>query len=310
MTPAPRKRLWLLAALALTVIKFWLSRGQGIYAIGGAGHDDRLFIELAQHLVRGHWLGPYNELTLAKGPFYPLFIAATFLIGLPLFLAQHTFYAAACGAVVQALRPAIASAGMRCAIYALLLWNPMTYDAHSMGRVLRQHIYGPLALLILAGLIALYLRRTASWRRQSPWAVMTGLAAAAFYLTREEFSWLLPSAALLGASYLLGCRQISGHALRRAGGMLGVAALAAGLPILAICALNKSHYGWFGTCEFRAREFRDAYGAMLRVQVGPQLPFVPVTREAREAMAAASPRFALLQKQFEEGGLARGWAGA
>ena len=58
-------------------------------------------------------------------------------------------------ATSRALRPAIASAGARCAIYLFLLWNPMTYDAHAMGRVLRQHVYGPLALLILAALTAL-----------------------------------------------------------------------------------------------------------------------------------------------------------
>lgn len=309
MTPALRNRLWLAATLALTVTKLWLSRGQGVYAIGSAGHDDRLFIELAQHLVQGDWLGPYNELTLAKGPFYSLFIASAFLIGLPLFLAQHIFYAAACGAFVRALRPAVTAAGARFAIFALLLWNPMTYDGPSMGRVLRQHIYGPLALLILAGLIALYLRRAETWRRQRAWAGLTGLAAAAFYLTREEVIWLTPSVLLLSGAYLAGSWRISRDALSRAAGVTGTAALIAALPVLAVCALNKAHYGWFGTCEFRAGEFKDAYGAMLRARVGPELPFVPVTREAREAMAVASPAFAELQRQFDAG-IANGWAGS
>ncbi|MDQ5979859.1 MAG: hypothetical protein QG602_2834, partial [Verrucomicrobiota bacterium] len=310
MTPALRNRLWLGAALVMTVAKLWLSRGQGVFAIGGAGHDDRLFIELAQHLVRGEWLGPYNELTLAKGPFYSLFIAAAFITGLPLFLAQHLFYAAACGAFVRALRPAIASAGARCAIYALLLWNPMTYDTHSMGRVLRQQVYSPLGLMIFAGLIALYLRRSDVIRKQWPWAVLAGAAAGCFYLTREEALWFAPSVALLGGACLFGAWRLSRGAVLRTGAMFALALGVAAAPVYLVCAQNKRHYDWFGTCEFRAAEFRDAYGAMLRVQVGPELPFVPVTREARVAMAAASPRFALLQKQFEEGGLAQGWAGA
>ena len=107
MIAVHRNRLWLAVALALTALKLWLTRGPGVYAMGSAGLDDRLFIELAQHLVRGEWLGPYNELTLAKGPFYPLFIAATFLVGVPLFLAQHLLYAAACGLFVRALRPMV-----------------------------------------------------------------------------------------------------------------------------------------------------------------------------------------------------------
>src|SRR5690606_32422384 len=60
-------------------------------------------------------------------------------------------------------------------------------------------------------------------------------------------------------------------------------------------------------CEFRADAFRDAYGAMTRVKTGPDIPFVPVTREARQAMAQVSPAFAELQHQFDQG-LARSWA--
>jgi hypothetical protein len=309
MTDRTRRHLWLGAAVALTALKLWLSRGQGVFAIGSAGHDDRLFIELAQHIVRGEWLGPYNELTLAKGPFYPLFIAAAFLAGVPLFLAQHVFYAAACGLFTRALRPAIKSAGTRLAAYSLLLWNPMTYDLPGMGRVLRQQVYGPLALMILAALVALYLRRSEPARRQLPWLLLLGLAAAAFYLTREEVVWFAPSALLLGGACLFGAWKTSRDCLRRTAALVLLAGAVAAVPVLVVCSLNKRHYDWFGTCEFRAPEFQAAYGAMLRVRVGPELPFVPVTREAREAMARVSPRFAELQKQFD-GGLAQGWAGA
>ena len=309
MTTAYRNRLWLAVALALTALKLWLTRGQGVYAIGSAGHDDRLFIELAQHLVRGEWLGPYNELTLAKGPFYPLFIAASFSLGVPLFLAQHLFYIAACALFVRAVRPAVIWSGARLAIYSLLLWNPMTFDGPSMGRVLRQHVYGPLGLMIFAGLIALYLRRTEPGRRQAPWVLLLGLAGAAFYLTREEVLWFAPSVLLLAGAYLLGSWRISRATAQRAAGWLGVSLVVAAIPVLLVCAKNKRHYDWFGTCEFRAGSFQDAYGAMLRVRVGPELPYVPVTREAREAMAAVSPAFAELQKQFEAG-VAQGWAGS
>ncbi|MDB6114092.1 MAG: hypothetical protein JWQ62_1037, partial [Lacunisphaera sp.] len=87
------------------------------------------------------------------------------------------------------------------------------------------------------------------------------------------------------------------------------ALVTASLPALVVCTLNKRHYGWFGTCEFRSTQFQDAYGAMLRVRVGPELPHVPVTREARIAMARVSPRFAEVQQKLE-GGVAQGWAGA
>ena len=73
--------------------------------------------------------------------------------------------------------------------------------------------------------------------------------------------------------------------------------------------MNYRHYHWFGTVEFRASAFRDAYGAMVRVKVGPDLPHVPVTRQTREAIYAVSPAFAELQP-FLDGDIGRGWAGA
>ena len=309
MTSVGRRWFWLAAAIILTGIKLWFTRGQGIFAIGNAGHDDLLFVQLAQQLINGNWLGPYNELTLAKGPFYSLFIAASFLIGVPLFLAQHTFYAAACALFAQSLKPAIKSAGARFTIYAVLLYNPMTYDMPGMGRVLRQQVYGSLALIMFAALIAMYLRRAELPRRLISWSLLFGLATGAFYLTREESSWILPSIVLLSGSYIFQAWRDSPNLGRRALRFIGFGLGIACLPIFTVSALNKHHYGWFGTCEFRASEFQDAYGALLRVQVGPNLPYVPVTREARETIARVSPKFAELLEQFDAG-IAQGWAGA
>lgn len=306
MSESTRNRLWLGVALVFTAGKLWLSRGQGVYAIGSAGLDDRLFLELARHLVHGEWLGPYSELTLAKGPFYSLFIAGAFLVGVPLFLAQHLFYAAACALFARALRPAL-STGARLAVYLLLLWNPMTFDGPGMGRVLRQQVYGPLALMIFAGLVAWYLRRAAPGRRQLPWIALAGLAAGAFYLTREEAIWLVPSVALLAGAVLFGSWRQSAAILRANVARLGLACGIGAVPVLAVCTMNRIHYGWFGTCELHAAPFADAYGAMLRVNLGPELPYVPVTRQAREAMARVSPLFAKVEQQFDAG-IARGWA--
>src|SRR5437868_989407 len=111
MTQVHRNRLCVGIALLLTALKLWLIRGQGVHAIGGAGRDDQIILELAQHLVRGEWLGPYNDLTLTQGSFYSLFIAAVFWLGVPLFLAQQLLYAAACGLFVRALCPAVARTG-------------------------------------------------------------------------------------------------------------------------------------------------------------------------------------------------------
>ncbi len=292
---------------ALTLVKLWLVRGQAIYAIGPADHDDRLFLQLAEYLTHGGWLGPYNQLTLAKGPFYPCWIAFVYRLGVPLFFAQHLLYAGACALFVRACRPAIASGAARVAIYALLLWNPMSFDASSMGRILRQHVYGPLALIMFAALIALYLRRGQPLRRLAVWGALLGFAFACFWLTREESIWIVPSLLLLSAPSLINAWRASRAEFLQLCRVFGLAIFSGLLPVLAVCTMNYGHYRWFGTVENRAPAFAAAYGAMLRVKVGPSLPFVPVTRAARAAMYQVSPAFAEL-RPFLEGGIGRDWA--
>jgi len=298
---------WLWAAVALTLLKLALVRAQPVFALGQAIHDDKLFIELAAHLVRGEWLGPYTEMTLAKGPLYPLFLAANFLLGLPLGLTQQLLYAGACALAVAALAPRLASGWTRLVVYAVLLWNPLTYEGMSMTRILRQQLTVPLGLVIAACLVALALRPREPLSRRAGWAAGLGLALGGFWLTREESIWILPLVGLAGAALLVTAWR-EGPSARRATAWLGALAVAGfALPHLVISGQNLRHYGWFGTVEFRADAFQDAYGALTRVQVGPDLPQVPLTPEGRAAVYAVSPAFARLQP-FLEGPVGDHWA--
>ena len=300
---------WLWAGLIITAFKLWLTRAQSVYAIGGAAHDDRLFLLLAESLIKGEWLGAYNQMTLAKGPFYSIWIAGLYWLGIPLGLGVQLAYAGACALFTRACRPALCSAAPLFTIYAFLLWNPMSFEGPTLGRIIRQQIYTPLALVILAGLVALYGRRAEKLSRQLPWAILLGLASGCFWLTREESVWLVPSVGLLAVAAIVGAYRISRLQVGTMTRSLGVAIACAALPIFLVAWQNHRHYGWFGTVEFRAPEFNDAYGAMVRVKMGPEIPYVPVTRQAREAMYAISPAFAKLQP-FLEGDYGRGWAGA
>ncbi|MDD2762700.1 MAG: hypothetical protein PHE83_01865 [Opitutaceae bacterium] len=310
--PAPTSRAggssaWLWVAVALTACKLWLTAGQTLFAIGGATDDDHLALKLAESLLRGEWLGPYNELTLVKGPFYSIWIALVFLLGIPLLQAQQCLYAGACALVARAAAPRLPSDWAKLGLYALLLWNPMSFDARSLGRVLRQDIYPSLALILFAAMIALYIRRGESWRRLAPWAATLGAGWAAFWLTREEGIWIVPSLMLLGAAFLVGAWRHSREARINAGRMAVIAILCAAAPITVVCALNAHYYGWFGSVEFRARAFKDAYGALLRVQPEEEIPLVTVTRATRQRIYAVSPAFAEL-RPYLEGTTGRDWA--
>lgn len=297
-------------AFVLVLLKLWLVTAQPTVVIAGAWHDDRLFVAMADRILHGEWLGAYDQMTLAKGAGYPLFIAATFCLGIPLPLAEHLLYLVACWLVVRALRPVLRHDGWALLLFAALVWQPMSYLMPEpwSGTVVRQNLYTPLALLVFAGLISFYTRRTASLVRRAGWALLLGLAAGGFWLTREEGLWIVPSAVLL---------VIVAMVLAWRGVLAGLAStwllLVAGVALTAsvgtVAAINARHYGWFGECEFHAPQFAAAYGALARIRVGePKLRF-PVTRAMREAAYPHSPALAELQPRIEHDMTIR-WAGA
>ena len=300
-TPRPWwKWICLAAGLILVGTKLWLVSGQTMIAVGHAEYDDMLFLRLAESLLRGEWLGTYDHLTLAKGPMYSFFIAAVFLTGLPLFLAHHLLYAVACMALLQALRPLVPGPGLRLALFTVLLFNPVTFDAQIHMRVLRQQIVHSEVLLILAGLVALYARHREPLHRLLPWAVLTGVTLSAFVLTREESIWLLPCAGLLWAAAAGAVWRA--HAADRLQRLLVVVALPFALwatgPLI-VASLNHRHYGVFTTCEFNQRDFKDAMGALMRIEPVRWQAYLPVPREVRERLYPLCPTFATLRPELD-----------
>ena len=85
------KRYWLISLL-IAACSLWIRSGFALTAMPVYKHDDELFVRLAHYLAAGQWLGPYDNLTLAKGTFYPMFIAASFWASVPLKIAEHLLY--------------------------------------------------------------------------------------------------------------------------------------------------------------------------------------------------------------------------
>src|SRR5436305_8448350 len=100
-----RRRPFLILALVLVALKMWLVAAQPVVAHANASFDDRLFVALAEQVLKGNWLGPYSQFTLMKGPMYSLFIAASAWLRIPLPIMQHLFYLFGCALFVLALRP-------------------------------------------------------------------------------------------------------------------------------------------------------------------------------------------------------------
>src|SRR5579862_9066128 len=136
-TPAKSFGLKSRAGIAvLILLRLWLTLSQKMVLLPST-FDDLLFLRIAKSFLGAKWLGTYDNLTLAKGPFFPLYIWAVFISGVPLYLALQLGYAISCVALIYAMRPLCKNQVALFALFAVLLFNPISYE-QTMARVVRQ----------------------------------------------------------------------------------------------------------------------------------------------------------------------------
>jgi hypothetical protein len=102
-TPRWRTLSLVTGVVLVTALSIALRLNSPAFLAAGWTLDDALYTKLAQSLLQGEWLGPYEMLTLSKGPGYPLFIAAAYKLHLPLKLAEHLVHLLAAGTMGLAL---------------------------------------------------------------------------------------------------------------------------------------------------------------------------------------------------------------
>ena len=300
---------WLagVVVLALMAGKQWLAADVGVTVYGNAAHDDALFVQQAHSIRDGHWLGEYNELTLSKGPTYSLFLAGVGRLGYPLRQVQTLLHALACLMFVVALRPLLTNPGLRLLLFAVLLFDPQTLSAGTVGRVLRVGIQPALVLMTLGGFIGLAARIDRPLRHLAGWAVGAGLAGAAFWYSREEGIWLLPSVVVV---VVAAAGLVVGRAADRKWRRLAILAVPFALVLLAGGALARINARWYGapvTVDFTNGAYPQAFGALMRITPTESIPRVPITKETRMRAYTASPAFAEL-RPYLEGEYGDGWA--
>lgn len=299
------------AALAfIFVVSMWLRNAFPIFAIASAMHDDALFVKLADSISRGDWLGDYNNLTLAKGIGYPLFLVANHIAGLPLKLSEHLFYLLAALFLASLFGKLYGSRWASLATFALLAFIPTAWNPGVSGRVMREGLYVSLSLFLLGLAIRCFvLAKAASLaddlREKWVFLLLLGLVGGVYWLTREEGVWLLPSAVIILA-YWLWSRWPALRPRRAAALFVALPLLSAMLVIGAVNTLNYHWYGVFRNNDFRSTDFVSAYGALSRIKHDHWQRFVVFPSDARERAYRFSSAARELRPSFE-GRLGANW---
>ncbi|HJR53004.1 MAG TPA: hypothetical protein VJ982_04740 [Gemmatimonadota bacterium] len=280
----------------------------------GGRVDDLLFIRGATFLARGQWLGPFDELTLAKGPGYPLFIELMYRHNLALKVGEQLTYlfavaALACCAWIVSRRKAAALV-----VFVVLALDPVNFSAYN-SQIIRDGWYASLSTLFVATLfLALY---GAATHVRLFWPIalclVAGVSGGAFWLCREEGAWIVPTILFvaMGLPFCLLVRwwtakprtRLDRTRVLRKGGrialVLGLAGVALITPIAAVTRENSRHYGAPLTNDLASGQFARAYADWTRVEAGTPSTAAPLVRSQREAVYRVSSAARQLEPYLE-----------
>ncbi len=270
------------------------------FLFAGAGHDDGLFISHAYSIASGHWLGPYSQMTLAKGPGYPLFLALISLFAIPVSLAHSLLYVFSIWLLAFATEKISRSTLLSLAVFEVLLWH---FGPHSM-RVIRDAIVTPQILIVFSFLL---LCLFVSTRHEMLYASLAGLTFGWFWMTREDGVVVVPALLVLWAcslhkSYNGGFRSIK-RPLKKAAVFLS----SAGMVLAVVATTNLIEYRTFAIVDFGGA-FESALQSLESVKPDVFVPYEGVAKSSREKVYKISPTFARLQRLLEgPGSPVEGW---
>lgn len=212
---------------------------------GPSPWDDGWFVNAAAALLRGEWLGSYDQYTLCKGCFGPMVAACASLFSIPFLVAETGLYVLGCAYFVRLLSKLVRIRFLLLAVFAFLLFNPASFSFMTWQRVYRNGMPLWQVPIVFGSLFSVYLAARGKIRGILPRALFAGAALWAFSNTREDAIWIAP--------FAVACLTVSAVRAWRCGSAKPdktYRALACLLPIVvvlagnaALCLVNHRVYG-------------------------------------------------------------------
>lgn len=270
----------------------------------GSAYDDELFVRLGLSIASGDWLGAYGEITLAKNPGYPIFLALCGVSHIPYQLALILLVVLGAALSAMAVRPLVGNRWVLLAVYLVLLFNPMSFTTAFFRRVYRDCLVIPFAMIALSGYIGLYLRRSKGIKLCLPWSIAAGFATASLQVIKENGLWIAPFAvvccAVIFGGWVLDARRGDLRArkvLERTLVLLLLPSLCTPLFKGAIKAKNQEVYGVFIMSDRFDGAFSKVCSELSQIDGGTDASSIWVSKEALSLAFNQSPTFSQIQDE-------------
>ena len=300
-----KDKQFLLFAIFFLIITLILMKDVTIYAITTAFADDQLMVHIAEKLLRLNWLGGYNHYTLAKGCFFPFFLAVGKFFHIDFISCVQIFYALSCYLFLRAIRPVICFQWTIYPFYLLMLFNPIMASSEVIQRVYRNSITPAQVLLVFGGQLGFYLRYQYGKKFSMKWAIVTTCGFISLWFSREDTIWVVPflivsavviflKAIIHGFFHNVTCKKRVQYII-----ILLLPFLALPACRLPITLINGVVYNSWTDNELTHGAFPKVMKALYAIDMEEPTPYTSIGREKIEKVYEISPTLASIQDSLD-----------
>ena len=284
-----------------SLLYLWIISHTPALFLAFAAHDEQLYVRLAQNIIVGDWLGKYDSFTLLKGPFYSIWIALCFYLGVPLFIGQAILHIGVGLLLFRSIITYIKNHWILNVFFIFYLFNPIQFSRGNL-RIVRDNFYASLCVFVFALLLWIFHERERLLRYRLFSSILLGIVVACFWTTRDEGIWILPVFVFFILFFFLFKLYISPKKTDsiRKEILIIVLSFTTSFACIGIMSyINYRYYNYFGIIELRQKEFLSAFGALTRIHQENLKPHVPVPKESLSQAFKVSPTFRQIQHLIE-----------
>lgn len=288
--------------ILIIILKHLLLTGLPIFAHPGADHDDGMMVKMAESLMNGRWLGDYNELTLVKGLFFPLFLAINGLFGIPYSISVPGFYTIACVLFIFGTKKLFKNELPLYILFAVLMFMPISFANETFTRVYRNSLIAGQVLMIAGSLVALYLNRFEKNKILIIWSLLSGLAVASLWHSREDGIWIIPltlGVLLISGMTILVKKELSKKEKVKKGLIVSLPIVILICTTVLISTINYGVYGIYTTNELNDSNYTKTIKLIYSVEATEAVHNVSVPRSSMEKIYAATPSLNAIRDEID-----------
>ncbi len=303
-----KKYYFVAIVLIAIIIKSVITINLPIYARDPSGADEYLMMSQAEHLVDGDYLGPYNYLTLVKGIGFPLFLAFSFKIGIPLLALYNFFYITVCLVAMVPIRRMIKRRPLQLLAFLMLLFCPATLD-WNVQLIYRNMLIIPQSVLLVSALMMMYYHANDNWKKLLLWSLVASFSWVFMWHTREDsiwsvplliIAWLVIMIVLLKNKKQLVIKKVCNKQVFFRLCIISLPFILLFLSNQIISFINYRHYGVYTTNQLNNSNYTKAVMAMMRVKPVEEVDRVEITRDTLLRLYEVSPSLNTLKDIIED----------